>query len=195
MNNGIVRKFKPFFGVFISLLIAACSNNAKNTLDENKELTFENYINSLDQIPLPFSHCSMKELPKLSKNYDSITYEKYKLSWASQPLGILYNDKNRVTVIDCAIGDWGLVPLLVSYDRNGNKIDSLSPYEKSGEGAGYFAVEWLIINADKTILINDSIANYSANRDSLEMDEKNKKFEKHSLKYALNSDGRFRRIK
>ena len=111
---------------------------------------FEKHISTLDQIPLPLKHNPMGKLQDLSKQFDTSSFKTYKHIWTSQPLGIYYQDEKTVGIIDCSIGDWGLIPFLTTYDFKGNKIDSTGFYVKSGQDLGYQAIEYLTINADRT---------------------------------------------
>jgi len=184
--------------------LTSCSTETKSVSDktitnneqqDDSENNFENYLKTLDQIPLPLSHNPLGQLPKLSKNYDKQAFEKYKHVWTSQPLGILFSDNKIVTLIDCSIGDWGLVPFLTTYDRQGNKIDSLGPYIKSGEDMGYRAIEYLTINKDRTILVSDSVTTYSLTPDNSDIDETSKKLTVGLTKYTIENDGRIKKHK
>lgn len=110
-------------------------------------------------------------------------------------MGILYNDSKTVTLIECSIGDWGLVPFLTTYDREGNKIDSLGPYKKTGEDIGYKAMEYLTINKDKTILVSDSVITYALKPDSSEIDEASRKLTIGLTKYIIDENGHFKQTK
>jgi len=188
----------------IFLALTSCSTDSKSSSDtttteneqqDNSINNFENYLKTLDQIPLPLSHNPLGQLPTLSKNYDQTSFEKYKHVWTSQPLGILFNDSKTVTLIDCSIGDWGLVPFLTTYDRQGNKIDSLGPYKKTGEDMGYKAIEYLTISKDKTILVSDSVTTYALKPDSSDIDETSRKLTIGLTKYTIETDGHIREQK
>nr|MBK9652448.1 hypothetical protein [Bacteroidota bacterium] len=189
---------------FISFALSSClidtkrssdPTTAENEQQDNSENNFENNLKTLDQIPLPLSHNPLGQLPTLSNNYDKKAFEKYKHVWTSQPLGILFSDNKTVTLVDCSIGDWGLVPFLTTYDRQGNKIDSLGPYKKTGEDMGYKAIEYLTISKDKTITISDSVTTYTLKADSSDIDETSRKSTNGSTKYKIETDGRIREQK
>ena len=163
-------------------------------LDISEE-NFENYLKTLDQIPLPLLYNPLGQLPILSTNYGKKEFEKYKHVWANQPLGILFNDNNRVAIIDCGIGDWGLVPFLMIYDRKGNKIDSLGPFKKSGQDMGYYAIEYLTINIDKTITVQDTVITYSLNPNRSDVDETTKNITTSTTKYTIESSGKIKVVK
>ncbi|MBK8848490.1 MAG: hypothetical protein IPO27_18900 [Bacteroidetes bacterium] len=189
---------------FILLALTNCSNDSKSFTDMtsaenqkqiNSENIFENYLKTLEQIPLPFSHNPFEQLPALSKNYNKTVFEKYKHVWTTQPLGILFNDSKTVTLIDFAIGDLGLVPFLTTYDRQGIKIDSLGPYKKTGEDMGYKAIEYLTIFKDKTISVSDSVTIYTLKPDSSDIDKTSIKLTIGLTKYTIEADGHFRKQK
>lgn len=190
--------------VIFLLVFASCSTGSKSSADmkinkneqqNNSENNFEKYLQTLDQIPLPFSHNPLEQLSTLSQNYDKTAFEKYKHAGTSKPLGILFNDTETVILIDCAIGDCGLVPFLTTYDKRGNKIDSLGPYKKSGEDIGYKAIEYLIISKDKTILVKDSVTTYALKSENSDVDETSRKLTIGSTKYTIEKDGHIREYK
>ncbi len=189
---------------FFLLSLISCSTNTKpssnSTITENEQQVnsgnnFENYLKTLDQIPLPLLHNPHGQLPALSKHYDKQAFEKYKHVWTSQPLGILFNDDKFVALIDCSIGDFGLAPFIMTYDKKGNKIDSLGPYKKTAEDMGYSAIEYLTITNDKTIIVRDSITSYDLKPDSSDIDKTSKKVTTSITKYIINANGYFKQQK
>ena len=152
---------KQILLIFFLYILIGCNSN-KNS-ESNKQTEFKQYIESLDQIPLPLNHNPMGTLPELSKDYDKVAFEKFKHVWTSKPLGVLFQNDSYVVTIDLGIGDIGLVPFFISYDMNGNKIDSLGPYDKSGWDLGYEAVEYLTINNDRTIMVTDTVKKWKLN--------------------------------
>ena len=98
-------------------------------------------------------------------------FEKYKHTWTSHPLGIYYRNDMTVGIIDCSIGDWGLVPFLTTYDLNGNKIDSTSFYKKSGQDMGYEAIEHLTFKENNSIVVIDTVKRWDFNEDESDIVE------------------------
>ena len=161
--------------------------------NENKlKNEFEEYLETLDKIPLPLTYCPFAKLPELSKNYNKDSFEKYKHIWTSQPLGILYSDTNIVTLIDCSIGDMGLVPFLTTFDRKGNKLDSLAPFKKTGDDMGYHALEYLTINKNGEILVADTVETYALSQDSTVVNEGSIKIQFGTTKYFIDNNGHFK---
>jgi hypothetical protein len=130
----------------------------KQSTHSNNAIKFNQYIKSLNYIPLPFSH-SAKEpnFTIISPDYNKAEFEKFKYKGTVKPLGILFNENKYVVTVDLSIGDEGLVPFLVCFDKQGNKLDSLGPYQLSGGDDGYEAVERLLVTKDKRIKVADTI--------------------------------------
>jgi hypothetical protein len=153
---------------FVLLILISCA--VKNTQERGDQL-FSNYLKTLDKIDLPFHHSSVGEFPELSKKYDSLGFAKYKHVWTSKPLGKLFETDSIVVLVDLSIGDNNLVPFITTFDRFGNKIDSLGPYEKSGGDIGYQAVEYLTINKDRFIIVVDTVETWKLNEDESDIIE------------------------
>jgi len=133
---------------------------------EIKDNNFRKYIESLDEISLSFKHSSsIEKFPKLSMNYDKQTFEKYKnkSGWAEKPFGVLFKNNKSVVTIDLLVGDIENVPVIMSYDLRGNKIDSLWLYQKSGYDMGYVGIEYFTIYEDRRIMVTDSIKIWKLN--------------------------------
>jgi hypothetical protein len=154
---------------------------------------FKKYIKSLDQIPLPLKHSSIGELPNLSVNYDKKGFEKYRYVWTSQPLGLLYHTDKNIVTVDLSVGDMGLVPFIMSYDLEGNKIDSLRPYRKTGWDMGYEAVEYVTIKEDLTIIVADSVKTWKLNEDETNIIMDSVTLTVDTVIYRLSDIGKFER--
>jgi hypothetical protein len=163
------------------------NKTTSNSTIERSNINFDEYLKSLDQISLPLKHNSVGHLPEISNDYDKHGFEKYSYNGTSKPLGILYNDGNTITLVDCSIGDYSLVPFFTTYDKLGNKIDSLGPYKKSGEGEGYYAIEYITIQSNKTIIVEDTVITWPAQEDQTEL---NQKISTERIKYTFEKDGR-----
>lgn len=166
----------------------------KSTESDNiSELTnsdFINYVSTLDQISLPLEANPLRHLPEISKNFDKDGFEKYKHTWTSQPLGIYYQDEKTIGIVDCSIGDWGLVPFLTTYDLKGNKIDSTSFYHKSGQDMGYEAIEHVTFNADRTITVLDTVKRWDFNDAETDIVEGSMKMATGKVEYRILDNGR-----
>jgi len=157
---------------------------------EQSNSNFENYISTLDQIPLSLEANPLGQLPETSKNFDKSAFEKYKHTWTSQPLGIYYQDDKTIGIIDCGIGDWGPVPFLTTYDLKGNKIDSTGFYDKSGQDMGYEAIEHLTFNANRSITVIDTIKRWDFNEAETDIIEGSMKMTTGKVEYRVLGNGR-----
>ena len=153
---------------------------------------FENYILTLDPISLPLeSHAFSEKFPDISKNYDKQGFQKYNYGgWSNQPLGIFYKDDNIIGIIDYLPGDFGFVPCLTTYDFKGNKIDSTYFYAKSGWDLGYEAIEHLIFNKNKTILVLDTVKRWDFNEDGTDIIEGSMKLTTGKTEYRITENGK-----
>lgn len=195
-----------FILTFILFVLTSClltdsktstdTTTVENAQQENSINNFEKYLKTLEQIPLPFSHNSFEPLEALSKNYDKKTFEKYKHIRSNQPLGILFSDSNTVTLIDFSIGQLGIGPFLTTYDKQGNKIDSLVPYQRTRNdfeyNTIYIAREYLTINENKTILVVDSVTTYSLFPRNSDFGDMSGKVTTGVTKYIIEPNGRIR---
>jgi hypothetical protein len=191
--------------IILVLGILSCNSTDKKTqqLDSNANDSaataigqinnpdFRKYIESLDQISLPLKHSSTSELPKLSEKYDKQGFGKFKHVWTSQPLGLLYHTDKNVVTIDLSVGDMGLVPFFMSYDLEGNKIDSLGPYKKTGWDMGYEAVEYITVNKDMTVLVADTVKTWKLNEDETNIINDSVTVTIDTVIYRLSDKGKF----
>lgn len=178
------------------ILFLSCNNIAtKNRSDKQLQSDFEKYVSTLDTISLPLEYNVLGKLPEISKNYDKTDFEKYKHVWTSKPLGVLYKNKNTIGIVDLSIGDWGFVPFLTTYDWNGNKIDSISFFGKTGEDFGYYAIEYLTLNKNKTISVVDTIKEWKVNEAGTDTIAGSLKIKTELTKYEILNDGRIISIK
>ena len=185
-----------FITIILVSVLLSCNSSTKeekstelNKSTEQTNSDFENYISTLDQIPLPLEANPLGQLPEISKNFDQNAFEKYKHTWTSQPLGIYYQDDKTIGIIDCSAGDWGPVPFLTTYDLKGNKIDSTGFYKKSGQDIGYEAIEYLTFNADRTITVIDTVKRWDFNEDDTDIIEGSMKMKTGKVEYQVFENG------
>jgi hypothetical protein len=181
----------------ISTTFWSCSNQSNENSETSRDdiitgsnSDFDKYVSTLEQIPLTLKHNPLGHLPDISKNYDKTGFQKFKHTWTSKPLGIYYKDDQTIGIIDCSIGDWGLVPFLTIYDLNGNKIDSTSFYDKSGQDLGYEAIEYLTLNKNKIIVVVDTVKRWDINNDESDIIEGSMKMTTGKTEYRILENGR-----
>ncbi|GAA0728363.1 hypothetical protein GCM10009430_37450 [Aquimarina litoralis] len=91
-----------------------------------------------------------------SKNHDSILFKKYKHRWTHAPYGIAFNNERIVGIIEYSIADNGLAPFLITFDNNGNKIDSLNILGNSSFGMKGQTLESAILDTNLKLVVIDS---------------------------------------
>ena len=114
---------------------------------DNARTEFGRYLRSLDTIPPHIRVSSLEDFPVFSEDYGKEAYKQYKHSWCVAPVGILDRYDSSVVIIEYSVGDISRVPFVISYNLEGEKIDSLSLYQCSGFDAGYKGFEWLEVKA------------------------------------------------
>jgi len=183
--------------LLLILTLISCKNQSKTELTttdselkkDRVELNFKEYVKTLDNIKLPLKY-SLSESSEYSKKYSKEGFEKYKHVWTYKPLGILYENDKTVVIADLSIGDGGLVPFITSFDLNGNKIDSLGPYTKSGMDMGYEGIEFLIIKDNRTLTVIDSILKWKLNNDKTDIIENSLKITSDTVTYRIKENGK-----
>ena len=154
---------------------------------------FRKYIESLDEISLPFKHSSsIEKFPELSINYDKQMFEKFKnkMGYAEKPFGILFKNDNSIVTIDLLVGDIENIPVIMSYDLIGNKIDSLWLYQKSGYDMGYAGIAYFTIYEDRRIMVADSTKIWELNEDETNIIEDSFSITVDTVFYQITDNGK-----
>ncbi|NLR95153.1 hypothetical protein HGP29_28420 [Flammeovirga sp. SR4] len=152
-----------------------------------KDEPFSRYVKSLDKLKLPLSYDIHTEIDP-SKNYDSTLHIKYKCLWTYKPSGIIYETNKFIGIIEYSISDVGTVPVIVTYDLTGNKIDSLFILKNSGFGETGQTLESSILKSDYTILITDSTKKWEIDQDYNIIDS-TVSIDVSNFMYKINSNG------
>lgn len=182
--------FKKLSLIFVGLFIGCTQPESKQTA-KNKPVTFAGYLNSLDNIPLPFTNsCSGPGFPRLSSHFDSTGFEKFKDPNSARPLGILFNDKANVVTVDISLADYCLAPILVSFNKEGKKIDALSLYGNSFQDTASSSMPYFKIESNKRILVIDTIEHWKRDT-SNEIIPGSKSVLIDSTTYFISKNGKF----
>ena len=120
--------------IFFSLY--SCSHPNSNHVD-NIDPKFKRYLTSLNYIHLPFRYelgsLSLRDSSFLnsSPHFDTAGFSKYGIKGCIRPLGIIFNDSDNIVLADVSFADYyRLYPFLTSFDKRGNKLDSINPYQQ-----------------------------------------------------------------
>ncbi|MEY4141300.1 MAG: hypothetical protein RL110_671 [Bacteroidota bacterium] len=186
--------------------VTSCSDHIKTTTSSKNPIystsdksasDFQEYLNTLEQIPLPFTHNSFVPIEALSKNYHKKRFKQFKHHGSTVPLGILFKDRKTVTLIDISDDQLG-VPFLTTYDKLGNKIDSLALYPKTSQdfrnNVIYVSKAYFTIYKNKSIRLIDTVTTHRLlPRNSIAGDMR-EKLRVSVKKYSIEPYGRIRNI-
>lgn len=164
------------------LLFAGCSATS------NDFKTYTGQIKTL-QTPITFRTIQFLDNPP-SNNIDKFLFDKYKYAGADNVYGKIYESDKFVGIIYTVNGDV-LLPVLVTYDKHGNKIDSLNLFEKASsfnlESEIYVTSEFY---PNKAILEIDSTSTWTLNGRGDDRLPASEKISVDSVNYTINDSGK-----
>lgn len=186
--------------------ITSCSDHIKTTTaskdpihstSDKSASDFQEYLNTLEQIPLPFTHNSFVPIEALSKKYHKNRFKQFKHHGSTVPLGILFKDQKTVALIDISDDQLG-VPFLTTYDRKGNKIDSLALYPKTRQdfrdNVIYLSKAYFTIYKNKSIRLVDTVTTHRLLPRNSNAGDMREKVRISVKKYSIEPHGRIRKI-
>src|SRR5437879_12004861 len=133
---------------FTCLIIFSCSGK-KETI-QTKD--FQRYLSSLDSLKTPIIFNTQTQLGDFSKKFDSALFKKFKNQWAFKPYGKLFVTDRIAVTVDITAGDI-LTPILMTFDSEGNKLDSMNLYKSAGQFMGYESNELVTIDKREIVTI------------------------------------------
>lgn len=170
---------------YLLLIIALSLYGCKSQHDE-----FKKYINHLDSLDSPIVFESIKYPEgKKSEKYDRGLFDRYKLQNAQSAYGMLFNDGKTVGVIYTVAGDIN-VPVLVTYDKNGNKIDSLNLFQNASGFALESETYERVLFVDRTIQVRDSVVKWLLDESGEDRIEGSEKSTIYSFEYLIDKNGK-----
>jgi hypothetical protein len=176
-----------YFLLLNTVLIIACKNQSNQ---------FDKYVGQLESLPTPLILKTI-EYPEIKgqQNYDSALFTQYKLNDAQSVYGKIYDDDKMTGIIYTVAGDIG-IPVLVTYDREGSKIDSVNLFSNaSGFGLESEVYERVILLPNKTIHVFDSIVKWDLNKTADDRVEGSEKVFIDSFKFVVGRNGKISRHK
>ncbi len=127
---------------------------------------------------------------KVSAQSESELFSKYKLQDASSVFGVIYAEKDFTGIIYTVAGDIA-VPVLVTYDKTGRKIDSINLFARStGYGLDRETYERVIFLDEGEILVVDSTVTWMLNAAKDDRVENSEKVNMDSIVYKIDKSGR-----
>lgn len=186
--------------------ITSCSDHIKITTGSKDPIhstsdksasDFQEYLNTLERIPLPFTHNSFVPIEALSKKYHKKLFKQFKHHGSTVPLGILFKDRKTVTLIDISDDQLG-VPFLTTYDKQGNKIVSLALYPKTSQdfrnNVIYVSKAYFTIYKNKSIRLIDTVTTHRLLPRNSNAGDMREKLRVSVKKYSIEPYGRIRNI-
>lgn len=159
--------------------------------------TFEKYVSQLESLKTPITLKTIQypEKKVVVDNYDTALFEQYKLRQAESVYGKVYYDQTGAGIIYTVPADVA-APVLVTYNKEGKKIDSLSLFQNaSGFGLESEVYERVIYLPSKTIKIIDSAVRWKLNKSGDDRIEGSESFTIDSSKYIIDNGGKIRKQK
>ncbi|MGY3795728.1 hypothetical protein [Aquimarina sp. 433] len=175
---------KKILILFLSIVIFSCKKEEKG---------FSDYLRSLDTLVLP-QKFSLNSTMNSSNKYDSILFKKYKHRWTYAPYGIAFNNERIVGIIEYSIADNGLAPFLITFDNNGNKIDSLNILGNSSFGMKGQTLESAILDTNLKLVVIDSSKSWQVDIDANKIPNTTKLRVSTTI-YKIQKNGKIKKIK
>jgi hypothetical protein len=185
------------------LVLESCTQKVKNDIPEEANVVqassenisaveeFDEYVQSLEQLQLPFSLDSINDYPKHSKDYNQDLFLKFKHKWALSPYGVLFQEGGVTGILYVTVGD-ALVPIIATYKNDGQIISDLNPYQKSGDDIGYHSSADVLITEDRQIVVIDSTITFDLNETKDDILPETEKLTVDTTIYTVTADGQIK---
>ncbi len=156
-----------------------------------KDNDFKKYVGQLETLKTPISFGTMRfPEQQTKKTYDRDLFLKFGNLTAHEVYGKVFEDEKSIGIIYTVIGDIN-VPILMTYDKQGNKIDSLNLFENaSGFDVVSETYEYVTFNPDKTIQVIDSTKTWTTDVSGEERILETEKLTIDTLTHFVNEDGK-----
>ena len=178
------------FLILIILLVSCNNSNQKQDFDYSR---FDNYSKQLPKIKLTLIYSTnsgiITELPAMNDS-DLFKFLKF---WNEKTIGKLYDSKDYTVIVEREIGDYGPVPIFITYDKIGNIISSFNAYMTSGDDMGYKSSEYITVDSNKTISVIDSTITWKLNADKTNIIGGSDSLSIGNTIYRLDKKGIFRK--
>ena len=175
--------------LFVTLLLSCA-----RTIDDKSQGDFDRYLSSLEELKTPLKFNCKGGVGIRSNNYDTALWQKYKYRGSTWPCGRMFSKDSIIMTVEVGLGDF-LWPLLMTFDRAGHKLDSLSVYQRSGMDMGYESCEYVTITDKQEIVVTDSTTRWDINKAGDDVVEGTQKVTVDTVIYKIDIHGRFKRIR
>ena len=170
----------------VLLFLVACTETP-----DQKAKKFKQYKQSVGELKLPAKHNSTILFAEIPETTDGDLYKRFGLAHAYKPAGVVHTSDSISIIMDLMVSEAGHAPNLVSYDAFGNKIDSISLYQKSGWDIGYQAIEYLFVESGNMIYVIDSVSTFELNAHGTDELPNTKKTTVDTTYYGFSPTGEF----
>jgi hypothetical protein len=174
------------FLIFMILLISCNNSNQRSVYDYSE---FDNYKKQLPNIALPLVYSTNSGIVTDIPNINIMDLSKYSKFWNEKTIGKLYESDEYVIIVEREIGDYGPVPIFITYDKNGKKINSFNAYKTSGDDMGYKSFEFVTVDKSNMVTVIDSTTTWKLNSDETNIIDGSDSLSIGKTIYKLDKDG------
>jgi hypothetical protein len=147
--------------LIIIFLLFSCGRQAdrsdQSTLNDKPDNELYSLLEKLPNLRTPLTFRSDKQIisdGSLTRNDELI--EKIRVIDPSfNPYGKIYQTNDFIAVIAIGAADIAL-PILVTFDKKGNIIDSFNMYPDAGADMGYYSTNMVTLTKSKEVFLTDS---------------------------------------
>lgn len=180
---------------FLALLVVSCSiqKSEKNQQLKKSEISFVEFSNKLPAVNVPLSASCDKELEGSTFGFTNQEIKQFGVADASI-LGKLA-DKEKYTAIIYLYAADRVFPIIVTTDKNGNKISELRLNDGyCGEDESSKDVLAFKIEKDFSIRVTDSVTRFERDENA-EIIEATKKTTLKYSQFYINENGKIKKLK
>ena len=135
------------------------TNDPKMTIEQR---VFDDYLKAISEVKFPLQFKCEIDPNASNSNIDRTTIAKYTREH-SDIYGKLAVNENYAAIIYLYPADV-VLPIIQTYDRQGNKISELTVYDRyCGANEFFWCTSWASILEDLTIVLSDSTRTYDRN--------------------------------
>jgi hypothetical protein len=155
--------------------------------DNSSKADFAEYIKNVEEIKLPIQLNSSSFVGSVNyQKYRKDLFKRFAPQHAYELYGRIILNRKFVSLIFNAVGDINK-PIIMTYDLDGNRIDSLNLFPNACNNYSGFIAETAYLSSDRNIKIIDSIGVW----DLKSNDWKIKDLGLDSIKILISNSGKF----
>ena len=186
--------------LIIILLLFSCGRQAdtsdQSTLNDKPDNELYSLLEKLPKLRTPLTFRSDKQFTSdssLTRN-DELIEKIQMIDPAFNPYGKIYQTNGFIAVI--AIGAADIVlPILVTYDKKGNIIDSFNMYPDAGGDMGYYSTNIVTLTETKEVFLTDSAVTRKINAEGTDEIPGTDSLSITRKRFRLNDNGKIEEIR